>query len=151
MGWTIPKYKYYISSIRFWNRLCESDNSLTKYIFEWNLQNFQNNTFESHMCNIFDSLNMLSVFESPSVINIDKVKERILDVMHEDWQNKIPFKPKLRTFALIKQEIQPDKYLFSSSKCKRSLYCQLRIGILPLEIETGRYFNLNLDERICKI
>ena len=34
---------------------------------------------------------------------------------------------------------------------KRSLLAQFRLGILPLHIETGRYTNTPIDQRICKI
>ena len=34
-------------------------------------------------------------------------------------------------------------------KHKRSLFAQFRLGILPLKIETGRYDNTPVDERIC--
>ena len=37
------------------------------------------------------------------------------------------------------------------SRRKRSLLCQLRIGILPLRIETGRFRNLPVEERVCEI
>ena len=33
---------------------------------------------------------------------------------------------------------------------QRSLIAQLRFGILPLRIETGRYINLKVEERICQ-
>ena len=45
-------------------------------------------------------------------------------------------------------------------KCKRSLLCQLRLGILPLEVEVGRFGlksndgqvkRIPLEERICKL
>ncbi len=36
-------------------------------------------------------------------------------------------------------------------KYERSLISQLRLGILPLRIETGRYANLAVDERTCLI
>ena len=31
------------------------------------------------------------------------------------------------------------------------MLAQLRIGILPLHVETGRYSNTKLEDRICKI
>ena len=37
------------------------------------------------------------------------------------------------------------------SKYQRSLFSQFRCGILPLEIETGRFRNIPLGERICKL
>ena len=35
------------------------------------------------------------------------------------------------------------------SKSQRSLVAQLRLGILPLAIETGRYTNTPINERLC--
>ena len=32
----------------------------------------------------------------------------------------------------------------------RSLLTQLRSGTLPLEIETGRYYGITREQRICK-
>ncbi len=37
------------------------------------------------------------------------------------------------------------------SRSERSLLAQLRVGVLPLRIETGRYCNLKLEERICEL
>ena len=37
------------------------------------------------------------------------------------------------------------------SKYQRSLFAQFRCGILPLEIETGRFRDLSLSERTCKL
>ena len=36
------------------------------------------------------------------------------------------------------------------SKHLRSLLTQLRSGTLPLEIETGRYYDITREQRICK-
>ena len=36
-------------------------------------------------------------------------------------------------------------------KYERSLYTQLRLGILPLEIEIGRYKGIELNNRICQL
>ena len=34
---------------------------------------------------------------------------------------------------------------------KRAAFTKLRCGVLPLEIETGRYSNVKYDERLCKL
>ena len=51
----------------------------------------------------------------------------------------IGYKPKLRTYSLFKQDMDTERYTKIYSKSKRSILCQLRIGILPLEIELGHY------------
>ena len=71
--------------------------------------------------------------------------------MHQDWQFKLPSKLKLRTFAFFRELIEHEDYAKKYSKNKSSIFCQLRFGILPLEIELGRYVRTNVSERICKL
>ena len=57
-----------------------------------------------------------------------------------------------QTAIKTKNEIKTEEYILSNiPKYKRSLLCQLRIGILPLESETGRYTRKKVEDRICKL
>ena len=59
-------------------------------------------------------------------------------------------KPKLRTYKLFKSTYQSEPYVTRYlSRSSRSIFSQFRTGILPLRIETGRYNNLPLHERLC--
>ena len=61
-------------------------------------------------------------------------------------------KPKLRTYRLFKNDLYLEDYVqHRFQRKKRSLLAQFRLGILPLHIETGRYTNTPIDQRICKI
>ena len=73
MGWILPKYKFYMSSIRLWNRICKSNNSLTEYIHEYCMQNFLNNSWESQLYDIFDDLNMSDCFDNRNECDISYV------------------------------------------------------------------------------
>ena len=57
---------------------------------------------------------------------------------------------KLRVYRLFKTSFEAELY------CKiilpyrhRSAFAKFRCGVAPLRIETGRYENLNLEDRIC--
>ena len=53
---------------------------------------------------------------------------------------------------MYKYENSAADYLFMNvSKFQRSLLAQFRCGILPLEIEVGRYVNKPISERICRV
>ena len=72
--------------------------------------------------------------------------------MNESWIQTVNQKPKLRTYKLFKELLCTENYVENyMSKRKRSLLAQLRLGILPLHIETGRYTNKPLEERICTL
>ena len=48
--------------------------------------------------------------------------------------------------------LETEIYLFFNiPKYHRSLFAQFRAGILPLKIETGRYRNVSLPDRLCTL
>ena len=70
--------------------------------------------------------------------------------MHEEWSNTVGYKPKLRNYVKFKQSIYVEDYVVSNiSRSQRSLLAQFCMGILPLYIETGRYFRKVPSERLC--
>ena len=65
---------------------------------------------------------------------------------------KIQDLPKLRTYKLFKSSFKTEEYVtLNIRKNERSLLAQLRMGILPLRIETGRYVGEPLERRICRL
>ena len=53
---------------------------------------------------------------------------------------------------MFKSDLGQEEYLtFNISKYQRSLFAQFRGGILPLQVEIGRYRNLPLEQRICTL
>ena len=61
-------------------------------------------------------------------------------------------KPKLRTYQLFKTDFGKECYISQNLNRKlRSMLAQLRFGILPLQIETDRFRNIALQERICRV
>ena len=78
------------------------------------------------------------------------IKFELCDLMHEEWSNTVGYKPKLRNCVKFKQNINVEDYIISNiSRSQRSLLAQPCMGILPLNIETGRYFQKELNERLC--
>ena len=74
------------------------------------------------------------------LLNLENIKEDLLDLMHVHRFKNIGFKPKLRNYTKFKLDINEEDYLIKSSRSQRSLLAQLRIGILPLQIEVGGYY-----------
>ena len=69
-----------------------------------------------------------------------------------DWDIKRYKSEKLRYNNLYKYDNTPAEYVMMNiSKYQRSLFAQFRSGILPLEIEIGRYRNIPLELRVCKM
>ena len=117
------------------------DDRITKKIFRWALD--AQNGWATEIRQIFNSLDLDANFDSLLSCDIDSVKLKIIDLAKEAWEQEIVTKPKLRTYRTFKATFATENYVIKNiSRRKRSLLCQLRIGILPLRIETGRFRNL---------
>ena len=58
----------------------------------------------------------------------------------------------LRFYTLFKDSFEMDRYVrINLSSSERSVLAQIRFGILPLHIETGRFNNTKLEDRICNL
>ncbi len=73
-----------------------------------------------------------------------------MDKFNTDWIHHCSTKPKLRTYVTFKSNTTVANHLKCNlPKYERSVISQLRLGILPLRIETGRYSNLAVNDRKC--
>ena len=100
---------------------------------------------------MLEELHKVDFIIDGKLLNLENIKEDLFDFMHVHWSNNIGFKPKLRNYTKFKHDINVEDYLVKSTRSQRSLLAQLRIGILPLQIEVGRYYRKQLNERLCLI
>ena len=78
MGWVLAEYKYYLSMLRLWNKIIKlNPKRITRCIFEWDLQNFNNDSWCGKIWNIFDLLNMHDVFEYGEEVNLSDVENKL--------------------------------------------------------------------------
>ena len=69
-----------------------------------------------------------------------------------DWDIKRYKSEKLRYYNLYKSDKSTEDYLLLNlTRYQHSIFSQFRHGILPLEIEVGRYRNVPLEDRICQL
>ena len=88
---------------------------------------------------------------------IVKVRSLIHEVEQKDWYDKMwddrkneQNGNKLRLYRLFKTEIQADTYVTTSMQRNyRQALAKLRSGSLPIRVETGRYEDIPLQERLC--
>ena len=94
-------------------------------------------------------LDMEHLFQGKSLCPMKN--EKLSDLNKANWLIEVESKPKLRTYMLFKSELSTQDYIkFHSNKRHRSILGQFILGILPLEIETGRFSNVPHAERTCK-
>ena len=91
-------------------------------------------------------------FTDVMICYLEFLYSKISNLQEIAWKAAVDSKPKLRTYALFKENFCTEKYVLSMlSRKQRSLLAQLRLGVLPLRIETGRYRRLAVEQRICEL
>ena len=84
--------------------------------------------------------------------DLEAAEAAIVKYSQNGWWNAALGKPKLRTYIVFKNISEPDNLVKSNLKRYiRSLLAKLVSGIMPLEIETGRYTGTKLELRLCRV
>ena len=155
MAWISPQFRRWLNMIGFWNRLVKMDTDrLTRKVFAWTYSMHLDGCINwcSEVYSIFLGLNLESCFQLKQTVNINRCKEKLLNRQSENWWNMVHNKPKLGFYALYKDCFTVDNYVkMNLSSSYRSVLAQIRLGILPLPVETWRLNNTKLEDRLCNI
>jgi hypothetical protein len=112
---------------------------------------------------ILDQIGLKLVYDEGIVCDLRECERRLRELLETEFLQDIQAKPKLRSYIKFKQNFATEPYIsMGLSRERRSLLGQLRCGILPLEIERGRFRihkdkdtgqirKLKLEERICRM
>jgi len=147
MGWLSLKYRRYIVMLRFWNRLVRLDETrLVKRIFMFYADS--PNNWGDDIRQIAEMLHLDHVWHRQGLFDIEYAKSQCNVMMNHEWKIEVCQKPKLRTYIQFKHDFGLEPYLrhISITRYSRSILAQLRVGILPLHIETGRFKNITDQE-----
>ena len=157
MAWKSPVTRHRLEMIRLWIRIVEMDNSrLTKRIYVWDKRikksNWSNEVKlilkDCELEHLYTCENPLDVVSKSDILKV--VEEKLMLQQIEKWTKDKDSQTKLRFYRLFKKYFTVETFVtINMSICQRYLLSQLRYGILPLKIETGRYVKLPLCERLC--
>ena len=155
MGWSTARNRHKLLALKYWNRLCNLDESrVTRKVFDWD-RSFCNKigTWSYSVKQSLSEIDCEEYFNSVIPCDISHAKSIIMDVSDTgDWDISRYRSQKLRYYNLYKYDKTPEEYLyFDITKYQRSLFAQFRCGILPLEIEVGRYRDIPLEKRLCLV
>jgi len=99
-----------------------------------------------------NSINMPDNFNCSIPVDLKVVKNCLHTKASLHWKNELYTKPKLRTYVQFKECFEVENYVkLSHHRLQRSLIAQLRSGTLPLNLEIGRFRNLNIEDRLCSM
>ncbi len=137
--------------LRLWNRLIKMvESRINKKVFM--SSKGHDSPWKKELSSIFEEVDVLYIYRSNLCCSINSIKNKFLFRFEETWSKNVLLKPKLKTYIQIKENFAPETYVLARlSRNQRSLVAQLRTGILPLAIETGRFNNILEDNRLCEM
>ena len=138
----------------YWNRLLKLDNDrLTKKCLVYDLRVFKDN-WCTDLQNILLILNLDINLQDYMPLNLNEVSVRI-NAHNNRWVDEmINLSSKLRTYRIIKNwgHYENEQYLnLFIPRYQRIKLSQLRLGVLPIKVETGRYSKVAVEDRICEM
>ncbi len=152
LGWTSFKYKRWVCMCRTWNRFVKMDDGrINKQIF---LKDYHSDieTWCSSFYYICYMLGFEEYYNNLKEINLTSFRNNLDVYVQEKWLESIESKPKLRTYKLFKSNLVAEDYVLRlMSRFHRSTFAKFRCGILPLNIEVGRYRGVKLENRTCPL
>ena len=153
-GWVSCCGRHQLAALRLWNRLISlSPDRLTAQIFAYDLLFSDTPGSWSNVIN--QTLNDISqphVFENIDICDLEQAYDSLLYYENNKWNTSRYNKPKLRYSNMFRYSLETENHLFFNiPKYHRSLFTQFRAGILPLNIETGRYRNVSFPDRLCTL
>ncbi len=143
--------------IRYRNRLASmKDDRLPKIVYNWE-KSLNIDSWSKSVDFILSYVNMLDDTlareeEKMCHVDLDVVKSRLLKICREKcWTSSLDM-AKLCTYRELFDEQDHMIIVYTNlTRRQRSLVVKLKIGILPLGVEVGRFTNKPLEERICHI
>ncbi|CAG2250049.1 unnamed protein product [Mytilus edulis] len=160
-GWTPIHMKTQCNMIKLWCKLCEiPEYRLCRKTFMWdlNISNRYKRTWSNDVKTIMTKCGLQDVYfnqnseRRPTAHIVSCVKNKLVELHQQEWLNALEDMPKLRTYKNIKTDYNVEPYLKKClSRQQRSVIARMRSGTLHLEIEKGRFRNVPLDQRLCKM
>ena len=155
MGWMSCEHRQQLSILRLWNRILKlPDDRLTKKIFigDYYLAQSGHRNWCWNVFKIVEKTNLESSFYERQPVDIEDVKDQFLNIQNRASKQALPKKAKLRTYCTFKEYLSVENYVkYNLTPSERSAMAQFRFGILPLNIETGRFRNQPVQDRLCTL
>lgn len=154
MAWVNPNNRRKVEMLRLWNKLVKmNDDRLPKIVY-CHLTRI-NGSWLQNVKQIFTEINCIDVFNNNvPIVNFkeftDYAIKQLLVVQKSKWLIDIKSKPKLLLYESYKDDYVTEKYCtINLKRYQRSLLAKLRLGMLPINIEIGRYNGIPREERWC--
>ena len=160
LGWSRMIDTQQVACARLFLRLHNTDNTRINYkVHKWSLKRRSSWDFKTQALLLNANINIgdyeySNIPAKAAISNLKNYFEQrdpFLKNLWNDRNNEVNGN-KLRTYRQFKYGVVTESYVkMRIPRHHRRLLAQLRTGSLQLHIETGRWSNLNLQDRTCKL
>ena len=153
LDWKTGECRRKLNVLRYWNRLISMpETRLTKMLFNDMYDNVYRGSWCYYVKNIFRQLDMIDIYKDKQLCNLQLCESKLESTDKQTLLDSISKKPKLRLFKEVMCEDGAERYVkLNLTSGERSMIAQIRMGILPIRVETGRYTNMKMNDRLCQI
>lgn len=142
-----------IRIIKYWFKVKRYPESLMYKVFNMKSVNGEYiNTWTVNLKQLLNELGFAYLFTCDNVTNIqiEAVVRRIYDTYLQQWYTNVRNSDKLQCYVNFKQDFAIEKYLICINSNKlRIRLTRFRCSAHNLNIEEGRYRNINREDRKC--
>ena len=157
MGWIPPHIRRKLDMIKLLKRILHMpDTRLTHKVLKWDWSHKGKTWSWSIRAILKETKQDLDIDINAPDIDFDsvlkKAEKELMDIEIKKWHNELQSQSKLQFYRHFKDHYGAENYVKECySKSSRSFIAQIRSGVLPLKIETGRYTGMKREERICDV
>ena len=146
--------------VNFWHRLATgNDNKISTLLYKMIKLMYTQNMYLSPWLDkikkLLDYNGMSNLFEEPGSVNHIWFKEafklRINDVNRQKWQEVVHNSSACLTYRIVTVQKDLQYYLINLPVKYAYDLCKFKCGNHKLPIVTGRFQNLAIDERVCRL
>ena len=142
-----------IKMISFWRKLLYSEklsSNMYRLLFSLKKNGLYNFKWLDYIESIFNDIGMGYVFANQDNSNYNMLIKQILqDQFIQKWHNDVQLSSRGQFYSSFKDNFCFEKYLVKIPENHRIWLTKLRLSNLKLPIETGRWQNIPVEERLC--
>ena len=150
--WLDTKYMRWLEMLQFLNRLIQRDDDRwPKIVHKWDTS-LRTNGWSDQVSHVLSYLSIDTDCVEGPVVDLDVAGARMLKLNRNHWKLEASNKTKLRTYVDIQDDTNRKALVNANlSRSQRSLASKLKLGILPLQLEVGRWKDVALEDRYCRV
>ena len=153
MGWIPGMVRRDVETIRLFNQIVQMQPTrLTRKIFEFDKSTSAPGSWSDNVKMLLKSVNMYDSWCNNMTVNLNLLRDRLMNGYNEAWLSEIAKQRKLRYYSTIKDRIEAEPYILANvNRQGRALVSTLRLGCLQILVETGRFYGIPRQQRICEL